>query len=535
MEGKMYKKANSPPPYWQSILTKVKNLGLRPEIMAMLNNFNQIVWDAAPPADNPNAIAYVSSEDKNNDGKIDKIHFVLNKFPANANEEQMDGIVEMVAKTLVHEYGHIEDFNPETNEFPGGEGAAEQAERAFEPLLNQKLNLTTNSSYNLYNKYKISGEIKLLKELVKLANHLDAIGHGEISNDLDSVIKKLAEFPEEEGRERYLEQSRTLEERDYMIERKEQSVVSQAKDMIEKITEGYYGSAVENYAMTPSIGKQTLLNKWLSSPVETINQAKAFLRDFRASMDLLRRVESAGQLRMFDSFYDDRMESAADSLSSRLEEYATLVRSPANMPAEISSPALKEKKRGPANLTMQDTDSEEELLVKSPTVSKIQGIVGAEQTGVWADLIGSGSLKAFLEENAENISSGPGEYLEDSEKASKILAYGVKGFRPRGGTEALDNSYKSWLKFIEELASIETKLEESIAPAENEAHDEDYMSKHHAESIADNAEEISEDLEKGLKLDPWQKTYLAQADLMTDNVEERLDAMAKQLDKLFKY
>ena len=77
----MYKKANSPPPYWQSILTKIKNLGLRPEIMAMLNNFNQIVWDATPPSSNPNAVAYVSSEDKNADGKIDKIHFVLSKFP----------------------------------------------------------------------------------------------------------------------------------------------------------------------------------------------------------------------------------------------------------------------------------------------------------------------------------------------------------------------------------------------------------------------------------------------------------------------
>ena len=52
----MYKKANSPPPYWQSVLTKIKNLGLRPEIMAMLNNFNQIVWDTAPPPSEPNGV-----------------------------------------------------------------------------------------------------------------------------------------------------------------------------------------------------------------------------------------------------------------------------------------------------------------------------------------------------------------------------------------------------------------------------------------------------------------------------------------------
>lgn len=33
----------------------------------------------------------------------------------------------------------------------------------------------------------------MLKELVKLANHLDSIGHKDISNDLDSIIRKMAQ------------------------------------------------------------------------------------------------------------------------------------------------------------------------------------------------------------------------------------------------------------------------------------------------------------------------------------------------------
>lgn len=486
----MYKKANSPPPYWQSILTKIKNLGLRPEIMAMLNNFNQIVWDAAPPADNPNAIAYVSSEDKNNDGKIDKIHFVLNKFPPNANEDQMDGIVEMVAKTLVHEYGHIEDFNPETNDFPGGEGAAEQAERAFEPLLKQKLNLTTNSSYKLCNKHKISGEIKMLKELVKLANHLDSIGHGEISNDLDAVIKKLAESPSEEGRQRYLEQATTPTTRDFMIERKEQSVVAQAEEMRSRILEGFYGGAVTSYAKAPSIHQHTRLNKWVSTSVSDIRQAKSFLRDFEASIDILKKMESAGQMRAFDSFHPDRMEYAADSLSSRLGEHVALVSSPINKPAE---PSLPEDERGPAKLTMHDTDSREEAPKKSKTVSKIQDVLGIGETGVWKDVVRSGRLRGFLEDNADNISYDGDEYLEDSEKVVNILNSGVKGFGVRGGSTARDNTYRSWLKFIEELLSIDTRVTESLETLKNASHGGE------------------------------------------DNVEERLDAMAKQLDKMFKY
>ena len=55
------------PPYWQKVVQKVKTLGLRPEIVSMLNNFNQIVWDASPPPSNPNALAYVSSGDMNDD------------------------------------------------------------------------------------------------------------------------------------------------------------------------------------------------------------------------------------------------------------------------------------------------------------------------------------------------------------------------------------------------------------------------------------------------------------------------------------
>lgn len=186
----MYKKANSPPPYWQSILTKIRNLGLRPEIMAMLNNFNQIVWESSPPADEPNAVAYVSNEDKNGDGKIDKIHFVLSKFPPNANEEEMDGIVEMVAKTLVHEYGHIEDFNPETGEFPGGEGAAEQAERAFEPLLKQKMEAMKPANNNdLFGGMSAAAKAEILKDLVKLSNSLDERGLFKEANFIDSIIQ----------------------------------------------------------------------------------------------------------------------------------------------------------------------------------------------------------------------------------------------------------------------------------------------------------------------------------------------------------
>jgi hypothetical protein len=182
------------PSYWPKVIQKVKTLGLRPEIVAMLNNFNQIVWEVTPPSGNANAVAYVSSEDLNDDGKIDKIHFVSSNFPPNASDEEIDGIVAQVAKTLVHEYGHIDDFDAEKGVFPGGEGAAEAAERAAEGMIEQKLQLaasdnTTNKKNRIDNVIK-SGELEgflMQKELIKLANHLDSIGHSDLADRLDSL------------------------------------------------------------------------------------------------------------------------------------------------------------------------------------------------------------------------------------------------------------------------------------------------------------------------------------------------------------
>lgn len=184
------------PPYWSKVVQKVKALGLKPEIISMLNNFNQIVWDASPPASNPNAVAYVSSEDLDNDGKIDKIHFVLSKFPPNATDEEIDGIVGHVAKTLVHEHGHIADFDSEKMEFPGGENAAESAERAAEGMIDQKLQslssiITTNKKKAIDSSGYSAGRkrIEMYKDLIKMANRLDQLGERDLADKLDDILK----------------------------------------------------------------------------------------------------------------------------------------------------------------------------------------------------------------------------------------------------------------------------------------------------------------------------------------------------------
>ena len=171
----------SPPQYYPKIVTRAKEIGLEPDLVRM---FDRIVWDTAPPPGNPNAIAYVSSEDKDDNGKIDSIHFVLSKFPQNITDEEIDHMVKLIAETLTHEIAHIKDYDPEKNEFPGGEPVAEQAQRAVSPILDTKLNLKQSS-------YRAAG---LIKDIVKLANRLDEIGESKTADRLDAILKEFSDL-----------------------------------------------------------------------------------------------------------------------------------------------------------------------------------------------------------------------------------------------------------------------------------------------------------------------------------------------------
>jgi len=189
----MYKKANSPPPWWNQNKSRLQTeFGLRPEIVAMLNNFNQIVWDSAPPPSNPNAVAYVTNEDKNNDGKIDVIHLVLPKFPTNPTEEEMNDLLGQVAMTLVHEYRHIEDFNqnPETDDFPGGEAVADQAEQTYKSTLEQRLKqMAPANNNNLFEGMSAAAKLEIIRDLVKVSDALDKRGLLKEADLLDGIIK----------------------------------------------------------------------------------------------------------------------------------------------------------------------------------------------------------------------------------------------------------------------------------------------------------------------------------------------------------
>jgi len=194
------------PSYWDKIeggLRKITNLP--GPVHAVLGNRDKLKFhQALPPGVNPNAKAYVTTEDTNDDGNIETINIVVTNLEKEWPQDVLSKINQMdesdpvfqdilsgVAKTLIHELAHIEDHKD--GAFPGGEGVAESRENAFSP--NFGAASITNVSNKAISPLELSknGDIKMKKELIKLANHLDSLGHQDLADRLDMILKK-AEF-----------------------------------------------------------------------------------------------------------------------------------------------------------------------------------------------------------------------------------------------------------------------------------------------------------------------------------------------------
>ena len=187
MNNKLIKIAQ--PPWWQKIKQRLSGVGLRSEILQILNSTGGIVWEMSAPSGKPDALAYVSSEDLSGGGQP-IFHFVLPALRQmvgdNPTDKELEAILEPIRDTLVHEFAHVEDFDPETGTFPGGEAVAEQAERSA-----PRLNLTTNNDVQNIRKtsYGLNGDTKMKNDLTKLAKRLENLGESELSSKLARIIK----------------------------------------------------------------------------------------------------------------------------------------------------------------------------------------------------------------------------------------------------------------------------------------------------------------------------------------------------------
>ncbi len=119
--------------------------------LAGILSANEIIYEQSSPPDKSNALAYVTNQDENSDGRIDKIHFVvpnLNKYFNNDfSNKAFYNFLKIVGHILLHEKGHEVDFerakSMQTNDpFPGGESAADAYADRYEEQLDTMIQQT---------------------------------------------------------------------------------------------------------------------------------------------------------------------------------------------------------------------------------------------------------------------------------------------------------------------------------------------------------------------------------------------------------
>lgn len=174
----MKKKAiGTPPPFWGKIEQKLKqDPRIKPEVKEILNRSDGMVFESSPPPDAPNAVAYVSSEDANEAGKLEHIHFYaenMKKLPKGSVDDVVEQVADVVIDDdeklaeevggiLAHEGGHIIDFNPNdpNNPFPRGESIAESEEKLFHQQKVAKL-------IDFLSKNNLKEELDILKNIIE--------------------------------------------------------------------------------------------------------------------------------------------------------------------------------------------------------------------------------------------------------------------------------------------------------------------------------------------------------------------------------
>ena len=181
----MIKNANSPPPGWGKIVNKMLAIPtLDPIVREFISSPSKLKW-SPPPSDKAEARAFVSTEDVNNDGTIDKINIVMTNInkdipqnilskleTLNNNDPILDDLAKSFAEIITHEVAHIKSFDPEKGEFVGGETPAQVAEQQFRA--------SVSALYSL----------EITRDLLKFASKLDSIGLPHLADEIDKLFVK---------------------------------------------------------------------------------------------------------------------------------------------------------------------------------------------------------------------------------------------------------------------------------------------------------------------------------------------------------
>jgi len=196
------------PSYWPKILSGLRGITNLPNnVRQLISSPGRIKFHQTTPSGaDARAKAFVSTGDINDDGILDSINIVVTNLEKEWPQGMLSKINQMqdsdpafqeviarVAKTLIHELAHIDDHTD--HNFPGGEAVAEAKENSFTPVFASRSIINENNKSNVaFVKLSANGELKMKKELIKLANHLDQIGHRDLADRLDAVLKTANEL-----------------------------------------------------------------------------------------------------------------------------------------------------------------------------------------------------------------------------------------------------------------------------------------------------------------------------------------------------
>lgn len=200
------------PSYWNKVeqgLRRITNLPSK--VHSVLGDSSKIKFhNTIPSGVSPNAKAYVSTEDANDDGDIETINIVVTNLEKEWPQDVLSKINQMddsdpvfqqilsgIAETLIHEIAHIDDYTD--GKFPGGEAVAESAENAFNANFPDSIATNIIEKEEHVIKTAKNKEFAMKSDLLKLANHLDSIGQHDLADRLEEVVKTSMQVSESDA------------------------------------------------------------------------------------------------------------------------------------------------------------------------------------------------------------------------------------------------------------------------------------------------------------------------------------------------
>jgi hypothetical protein len=163
---------------------------------------DKIIFDSSIPSGKSDALGYVTTEDSDGDGKLDKLHIVVPNVDRHLsgikledlNSKDPDKLYAILApfvEIIAHEMGHLDDYKKDSEQpFPGGES---KADAAAKQVLNQMSVKATNTKDKNIFLRSSSMKKQVLEKLVKLANDLDAKKSFDLSDEVMDIAAKLAQ------------------------------------------------------------------------------------------------------------------------------------------------------------------------------------------------------------------------------------------------------------------------------------------------------------------------------------------------------